>query len=130
MSAKYSFSSSSHSIHSSSFQYCSHSCSFSLNISTVMMFAKSGIKLFSNSHKCCIARVFIIFAASASLGLYLAGNHILPFVENSRVILALAVGIFLHISTTILFELSEGHKFDLKKFLIIIIGFVLAIFTL
>jgi len=71
-----------------------------------------------------------IFSASAPLGLYLAGNHILPFVENSRFILALAVGIFLHISTTILFESSEGHKFDLKKFLIIIIGFVLAIFTL
>lgn len=72
----------------------------------------------------------IIFAASAPLGLYLAGNHILPFLENSHIILALAVGIFLHISTTILFESSEGHKFDLKKFLIIIIGFALAIFTL
>ncbi|MGB0882419.1 MAG: ZIP family metal transporter [Vicingaceae bacterium] len=71
-----------------------------------------------------------VFAASAPLGLYLAGNHILPIVENSRYILALAVGIFLHISTTILFESSEGHKFDLKKFLIIIIGFLLAIFTL
>jgi len=71
-----------------------------------------------------------IFAASAPLGLYLAGNHILPFLENSRIILALAVGIFLHISTTILFESSEGHKFDLKKFLIIIIGFALAIVTL
>ncbi len=71
-----------------------------------------------------------IFALSAPLGLYLAGNHILPIVENSRYILALAVGIFLHISTTILFESSEGHKFDLKKFSIIIIAFVLAILTL
>jgi zinc transporter ZupT len=71
-----------------------------------------------------------IFAASAPLGLYLAGNHILPFLENSRIILALAVGIFLHISTTILFESSEGHKFDLKKFAIIVIGFALAILTL
>ncbi|MDB4533349.1 ZIP family metal transporter [Vicingaceae bacterium] len=71
-----------------------------------------------------------IFAASAPLGLYLAGNHILPFLENSRIILALAVGIFLHISTTILFESSEGHKFDLKKFAIIVIGFTLAILTL
>jgi zinc and cadmium transporter len=71
-----------------------------------------------------------IFAASAPLGLYLAGNHILPFLENSRIILALAVGIFLHISTTILFESSEGHKFDLKKFAIIVIGFAIAIFTL
>ncbi|MBL4593028.1 MAG: ZIP family metal transporter [Flavobacteriales bacterium] len=71
-----------------------------------------------------------LFAISAPLGLYLAGNHILPFLENSRIILALAVGIFLHISTTILFESSEGHKFDLKKFVIVILGFALAIFTL
>ena len=71
-----------------------------------------------------------IFAISAPLGLYLAGNHILPFLENSQIIIALAVGIFLHISTTILFESSEGHKFDLKKFAIIVIGFTIAIFTL
>ncbi|PCJ22979.1 MAG: hypothetical protein COA97_12665 [Flavobacteriales bacterium] len=70
-----------------------------------------------------------LFAVSAPLGLYLASSHILPFIENSRIILALAVGIFLHISTTILFESSEGHKFDLKKFVIIVIGFALAIFT-
>ncbi|MGB0887449.1 MAG: ZIP family metal transporter [Vicingaceae bacterium] len=71
-----------------------------------------------------------IFATSAPLGLYLASNHILPFLENSKIILALAVGIFLHISTTILFESSEGHKFDLKKFTILLIGFALAILTL
>jgi zinc transporter ZupT len=86
--------------------------------------------LSKNMSKITFFIALFIFAASAPLGLYLAGNHILPFVENSRIILALAVGIFLHISTTILFESSEGHKFDLKKFLIIIIGFVLAIFTL
>ena len=72
----------------------------------------------------------IIFAISAPLGLYLASNHLLPFVQNSRIILALAVGIFLHISTTILFESSDGHRFDMKKFVIVVIGFALAIFTL
>lgn len=86
--------------------------------------------LSKNISKITFIIALFIFAASAPAGLYLAGNHILPFVENSRIILALAVGIFLHISTTILFESSEGHKFDLKKFLIIIIGFVLAILTL
>jgi zinc and cadmium transporter len=70
-----------------------------------------------------------IFSISAPLGLFLAGNNILPFIENQNLILALAVGIFLHISTTILFESSDGHKFDLKKFIIIIIGFALAIYT-
>jgi zinc transporter ZupT len=90
----------------------------------------STMVLSKNMSKITFFIALFIFAASAPLGLYLAGNHILPFVENSRIILALAVGIFLHISTTILFETSEGHKFDLKKFLIIIIGFVLAIFTM
>jgi zinc transporter ZupT len=90
----------------------------------------STMVLSKNMSKVTFFIALFIFAASAPLGLYLAGNHILPFVENSKIILALAVGIFLHISTTILFESSEGHKFDLKKFLIIIIGFTLAIFTL
>ncbi|MBL4668769.1 MAG: ZIP family metal transporter [Flavobacteriales bacterium] len=86
--------------------------------------------LSKNISKTTFIITLIIFASSAPLGLYLAGSHIAPFSENSRIILALAVGIFLHISTTILFESSEGHKFDLKKFIIIIIGFGLAIFTL
>jgi len=72
----------------------------------------------------------IIFSISAPLGLLLATNNILPFLENKNIILALAVGIFLHISTTILFESSDGHKFDLKKFFIIVVGFALAIFTI
>ena len=86
--------------------------------------------LSKNISKATFIIALTIFAASAPLGLYLASHHILPFIENSRIILALAVGIFLHISTTILFESSEGHKFDLKKFAIIVIGFVLAIITL
>ena len=71
-----------------------------------------------------------VFALSAPMGLFLASNDFLPFIENSNIILALAVGIFLHISTTILFESSTNHKFDLKKFIIIIFGFALALFTL
>ncbi len=86
--------------------------------------------LAKNISKITFIIALLIFAVSAPLGLYLAGNHILPFLENSRIILALAVGIFLHISTTILFESSDGHKFDLKKFVIVILGFALAVFTL
>jgi zinc transporter ZupT len=71
-----------------------------------------------------------IFCVSAPLGLFLASNHLIDVAGNANLILALAVGIFLHISTTILFETSEGHKFDLKKFAIIVLGFAIAIFTL
>ena len=37
-------------------------------------------------------------------------------------IMAVVVGIFLHISTTILFESSENHRFNLIKFIVIILG--------
>jgi hypothetical protein len=41
-------------------------------------------------------------------------------------IMAVVVGIFLHISTTILFESSENHRFNLIKFLIILLGAAIA----
>ena len=41
---------------------------------------------------------------------------------------AIVIGIFLHISTTILFESSEGHKIHLSKLLVIILGVVVAYF--
>lgn len=39
---------------------------------------------------------------------------------------AIVIGIFLHISTAILFESSENHQFNFKKFIAIIIGFAIA----
>lgn len=41
---------------------------------------------------------------------------------------ALVIGIFLHISTTILFEASEGHKFNLSKLVAICLGVLIAYF--
>lgn len=71
----------------------------------------------------------VLFALSAPAGLFIASYDGLPFINNPTLILALAVGIFLHISTTILFESSEGHRFDSKKFFIVILGFTLAVLT-
>ena len=42
---------------------------------------------------------------------------------------AIVIGIFLHISTVILFENSEGHRFNLLKFLSVCVGFVVAYLT-
>jgi hypothetical protein len=39
---------------------------------------------------------------------------------------ALVIGIFLHVSTTILFESSEGHRFDITKLLAIVSAILLA----
>lgn len=42
-------------------------------------------------------------------------------------IMGIVVGIFLHISTTILFESSENHKFNLIKFGVILAGVLIAL---
>ncbi len=44
--------------------------------------------------------------------------------------LAIVIGIFLHISTTILFESSENHRFNIYKFITIILGAIIAFLTL
>lgn len=45
-------------------------------------------------------------------------------------IMAVVVGIFLHISTTILFESSENHRFNLIKFIVILMGAGFAIVSM
>jgi zinc transporter ZupT len=37
-------------------------------------------------------------------------------------ILAVVIGIFLHVSTSILFETEENHKYNLQKFITVIVG--------
>lgn len=71
-----------------------------------------------------------VFALSAPVGLFLAQNFGALFLEDVTILMALAVGVFLHISTTILFESTENHKFNIKKIGVIMLGFVLAIITL
>ena len=41
-------------------------------------------------------------------------------------IMAVVVGIFLHVSTSILFETGENHKYNLQKFTTVIIGLIMA----
>ena len=45
-------------------------------------------------------------------------------------IMAVVVGIFLHISTTILFESSENHRFNFIKFVVILMGAGFALMSL
>ena len=66
-----------------------------------------------------------IFALMAPLGT-LSGNLIHEMSQFNKEIMAIVVGIFLHISTTILFENSAGHKFNNQKLLAIGLGSVLA----
>ncbi|NUM50278.1 MAG: ZIP family metal transporter [Flavobacteriales bacterium] len=76
----------------------------------------------------------LIFALSAPIGLFFA-NHfnekIFSTGLNFNFLLAISVGIFLHISTTILFETSEQHHhYNYKKMAAIIIGVFIAGLTL
>lgn len=74
-----------------------------------------------------IAGFLIVFAAMTPLGTWLSNTvegltNYLPYIN------AIVIGIFLHISTTILFESSEGHRFDLKKMIAIIVAVAIAYF--
>ena len=69
----------------------------------------------------------VLFSLMTPLGSYVAANF--DFATTYYIpITALVIGIFFHISTVILFESSEGHNFNLRKLLAIIIGIIIAYF--
>ena len=68
-----------------------------------------------------------LFAIMTPLGNWIS-NHVLFSSEQEIKITAITIGIFLHVSTTILFESSENHKFNLSKMTAVIIAVVLAYF--
>lgn len=68
-----------------------------------------------------------VFALMSPIGL-LIGQYGLE-IENKYFVdmmLAIVVGMFLHVSTTIIFETSEGHKFNFVKLASILLGVALA----
>jgi zinc and cadmium transporter len=69
-----------------------------------------------------------LFAAMAPLGMTLSGYTALA--NYSRELMAFVIGIFMHISTTILFESSDIHRFNLAKLGAIIVGTGLAVVSL
>lgn len=69
----------------------------------------------------------ICFAFMTPLGTY-ASQHLSFLSDYYTEISAVVVGILFHISSTIIFESSEGHKFNLAKLIAIIAGIVLAYF--
>ena len=67
----------------------------------------------------------ILFALMTPLGTFLAES--LNVLQNYyKEITALVIGIFLHVSTTILFENNEGHKFNITKLLVILLATAVA----
>lgn len=69
------------------------------------------------------------FGLMSPLGVLL-GDKIPFFTTYNTEITAFIIGVFLHISTIILFESTENHKFNLQKFIAILLGVLLTVFTL
>ena len=68
-----------------------------------------------------------LFGIMTPLGTVISNN--VAMVSDYLVYInAIVIGVFLHISTTILFESSEGHKFNLNKILAIIVAITIAYF--
>ena len=72
--------------------------------------------------------LLFLFACMAPLGV-ITGHMLTGLAKYHNEILAIVIGIFLHISTTILFESTDGHKFSITKILAIIVGAILAIIS-
>jgi zinc transporter ZupT len=73
--------------------------------------------------------ILLTFGLMTPLGLiigYLTQDNLEGL--NMNFLLAIVVGMFLHISTTIIFETSENHKFNLMKLTSILVGVLLALF--
>tara|TARA_R110002049_G_scaffold302495_2_gene495422 strand:+ start:6163 stop:6885 length:723 start_codon:yes stop_codon:yes gene_type:complete len=89
----------------------------------------ASLLLANQINKWSVAFAIIIFSLMAPLGGFLGHwmSHNTQFADLFPYLLALAVGILLHIATTILLETSENHKFSKMKLISILVGAILAI---
>ncbi|AWH86035.1 ZIP family metal transporter [Flavobacterium album] len=94
---------------------------FPIAIILTAFFINSGL------NKSAIFLFMMVFAAMTPLGTLASGQlHVIG--DYYTEISAIVVGILFHISSTIIFESSEGHKFNLAKLLVIILGVIMAYF--
>jgi len=67
------------------------------------------------------------FSLMTPLGSYISTS---PLVASyGHLLTALAIGVFFHISTIILFESAQGHAFNLRKLVVIVLGIGIAYFV-
>lgn len=67
------------------------------------------------------------FALMTPLGNFIATNYNIVHLYETE-ITAVVIGIFLHVSTTILFESSKNHKFNLPKMTAVVVAVLIAYF--
>ncbi|MGB0305925.1 MAG: ZIP family metal transporter [Flavobacteriaceae bacterium] len=81
----------------------------------------------SHQSKIQAVALFLLFGISTPLGTYLSSYD---FVYDAYVELsALVAGMFLHISTTIIFESADGHRFNSSKIISILLGIAFAVLS-
>ncbi len=79
----------------------------------------------ANYKKTTTLSFLLLFAIMTPIGNWLA-NNFESIINYRKEITAIAIGVFLHISTTILFESSKNHQFNISKMSAIVIAIVLA----
>lgn len=92
---------------------------FPVSIALLGMLLHSGMKRSS------ALALLGLFAVMAPLGMFVGGHTALA--GYSRELMAVVIGIFMHIATTILFESSDVHRFPLGKLTAVGLGLVLGI---
>lgn len=83
---------------------------------------------FMNSHLSILKILFfmMVFAVMTPLGTWLSSS-VPALAQYHAQLTAVVVGILFHISSTIIFESSEGHKFNIAKVSMIVLGILLAV---
>jgi zinc transporter ZupT len=86
----------------------------------VSMLMQSGVK--KNNVFLFLAIFGLMGPLGASTSFILGAGMVPTLTAMAPKIMAIVIGIFLHISTTILFESSSNHRFNLMKIVVIVIG--------
>lgn len=81
----------------------------------------------ANLNKKVLFVFMLAFALMTPIGTLISFNFPLLIFYRTE-LTALVIGILFHISSTIIFESSEGHKFNIAKITMIILGIALAYF--
>jgi zinc transporter ZupT len=92
---------------------------YPISIALLGMLLQSGMK--KSSSLACLA----LFAAMAPLGMFV--SSVTGLAEYSRYLMAIVIGIFMHISTTILFETEDHHRISKIKLVAVLVGLALGV---
>lgn len=95
-------------------------------------FALGSVLMQNHLPKRSILFLLVVFALMTPAGFFtshLLSTTLAGLQQYFSRIMGIVIGIFLHISTTILFESSSDHKFNLRKMAAVLIGSSIALIT-